>query len=252
MTCTVTLNLPGLSFVAADTRLNIRDVAGIWSRIDGAIPTKLQLRSGRQLEIPMEMRKIRLIAGSWLASTGDFVTTQVAFEYLAQATEQANEPLGSVWARVREQVHQDASAETNFSIADSDRTLILQADPACADGVTALHLAAGDVSQEVVGQFAITWPPNIDPSATTAASALFSDAVTNSLPSFNIGSALRAALEVLSMASDLSKTVGPLAQIGIATQVAGNGIDYWYCAGETASLLLLSDAELKAALRSAA
>jgi hypothetical protein len=236
MTCTVTIAIPQLSLAGADTRLNIFN-NGSWERFDARVGA-FELNSGRSLSIPDGLRKIRCIGGAWTASTGDAVTTQLAFSTLQTIAMHA-ETLAADWAITREGVRALSHSESGYPFEEIDKSRILVALSGSAPQVQTL--AFSNDSTVKPGNYVITWPPGIDDADSNAASTAFIASLRTAVSTFNLCDVIRSVITVIKFASERCPTVGPLVQIGFTIGVA----QHFRIEGDASELLRLSDADLQ-------
>lgn len=236
MTCTVSIALPQLSLVGADTRLNSLS-NGSWERVDARIGA-FELNSGRSLSIPDGLRKIRLIGGAWAASTGDAVTTQLAFSML-QTVGMHAETFAAYWASERAGLRALSHAESGYPFEEIDKSRILVALWGTASRVQTLAFSEDSTAQHC--NYVITWPPGVTDTDSSTVGTSFAASTNVAVSNFNLHDVIRSVIAVIKFANERCPTVGPLVQIGFTI---GIGQDF-RLEGDAADLLRLSDAELE-------
>ncbi len=249
MTCTVTLALPGLNLTAADTRLNLRSTDGSEVKVDGPDDINLVLKSGASLVLPYHYRKLRRIAEGWMAGTGDFVAVQLVLERLHALGTLEFEQLAHFWETERDNLRTLARRETGVTGGDLDQTTILIATHAAGPKVLALHFSMASPAIAAVGNYVITWPPDLQLDVSRLASTNFEQAVNTAT---DVHAIVKSAIEVVRTAAQWSWTVGPQVQVGFTTGAGSQGARHFYLSGDASSLAQLSDVRLQRVIQNAA
>jgi hypothetical protein len=211
MTCTVSVSLPTLAIVAADTRFNLLD-NGNWQRLDARLGS-YEVRSGRSFPIPDGCRKIRRVGDTWAVSTGDAVTGELIFERL-QSRDLYDGTLLPEWDRQRDSVRASSHAESGFLLEEIDKSRVMIAVRGPASTITTLAISEGSQAQS--GQYVITWPPAITPAESDEKGGVFRAELQQAVTTSDLYGVIRAVIKVIKFASDRCETVGPIVQLGFA------------------------------------
>ena len=240
MTCTVTLAMPGLSFAAADTRLNFLN-EGEWTRYDARIGA-FTLNSGRVIEILDGCRKIRKIGNSWTATTGDGVSGQLAFSML-QSISLDGGSLPDAWALKRETLRLQSHLESGFSLDEIDKTRILVAVGDNSARIEEFTFASGTLTNH--GNFVVTWPPGMTTIDSEMASSSLVASFNTAVETGNFYGLVRAAVASIKFAAERCPTVGPIVQIGFAIGILDEDTQSFRIEGRANELVELNDDKLK-------